>query len=96
MKKKITLELSDDELKALGSVCKDKNIKLFNTKLEKLLIEKNLSVNEISKTTGISRPTITRLIKGTSTGIQFKTLEVLCKYFHKTASEMIELLIKEK
>lgn len=44
----------------------------------------NLSTTELSCLTGISRTTITSLKSGTSKGVQFKTLDNLCRTLNCT------------
>lgn len=50
-------------------------------------------ISHISKETGISRTTLTNLYFDQATGIEFKTLETLCKYFNCGIGD---LLIEEQ
>lgn len=49
------------------------------------------TIQKISKDTGISRTTLTALYYGTSTGIQFSTLDRLCQYFECEIKELIDI-----
>lgn len=53
-----------------------------------------LSVNDLSKKCGISRPALTALVNNTGKGIQFDTISKLCKFFHIGVSDLL-LLIDE-
>lgn len=48
--------------------------------LSVLLAERNLKITKVSKDTGISRTTLTSLASNNSKGIQFDTINTLCKY----------------
>jgi len=51
---------------------------------------RRITLNEVSKATGLSRPTLTRIanIQGYNTNTD--TVNALCKYFKCTPSELIE------
>lgn len=59
--------------------------------LSKLLDEHNLSVLKLSKSINISRPTLTALINNTSKGIQFDTLDKLCRFFNVPINKILLL-----
>lgn len=81
----ITLKLTEDEYKAL------QNLKI--TKFAKLLIERGETVNSLSNATGISRPTLYRYYYGEKVkGIQFDTLDALCKHFGMSVQDVIDVI----
>ena len=49
------------------------------------------TIQKISKETGISRTTLTALYYGTSTGIQFSTLDRICRFFGCKIEELIDI-----
>ena len=49
------------------------------------------TIQKISDQTGISRTTLTALYYGTSTGIQFSTLDRLCRFFGCEIKELIDI-----
>lgn len=49
-------------------------------KLERILKRRKLKISTISRDTGISRTTLTALIKGHTNGVNFDTLSTLCEY----------------
>ena len=62
---------------------------MIKCSLSILLAERNLKITKVSKETGISRTTLTALYYNTNQGIQFDTLNTLCKYLRITPSELI-------
>lgn len=80
----ITLRLTEGEYKAL------QNAKI--PKFAKLLADRGESVNALSKATGISRPTLTRMYYGIAKGIQFDTLDALCKHFDMSVQDVIDVI----
>lgn len=84
----ITLRLTEDEYKAL------QNVKI--TKFAKLLADRGESVNALSKATGISRPTLTRMYQGNAKGIQFETLDALCKHFDMSVQDVMSMLLNPR
>lgn len=81
----ITLRLTEDEYKAL------QNVPI--TKFAKLLVERGETVNSLSNATGISRPTLYRYYYGEKAkGIQFDTLDALCKHFNMPVQDVIEAI----
>lgn len=81
----ITLKLTEDEYKAL------QNLKI--TKFAKLLVERGETVNSLSNATGISRPTLYKYYYGEKAkGIQFDTLDALCKHFNMPVQDVIEAI----
>lgn len=81
----ITLRLTEDEYKAL------QNVPI--TKFAKLLVERGETVNSLSRATGVSRPTLYRYYYGEKAkGIQFDTLDALCKHFDMPVQDVIEAI----
>lgn len=81
----ITLKLTEDEYKSR------QNVKI--PKFAQLLIERGETVNSLSNATGISRPTLYRYYYGEKAkGIQFDTLDALCKHFNMSAQDVIEAI----
>jgi len=58
-------------------------------KFSLLLAERLLKVSDVSRDTGISRTTLTALYYRKNAGIQFDTLDRLCKYFNCNIEEII-------
>lgn len=87
----ITLRLTEDEYKALQNDGALENVK--PTKFAKLLVEHGETVNSLARATGISRPTLYRYYYGEKTkGIQFGTLDALCKHFDMPVQDVIETI----
>lgn len=87
----ITLRLTEDEYKALQNDGALENVK--PTKFAKLLVEHGETVNSLARATGISRPTLYRYYYGEKVkGIQFGTLDALCKHFNMSAQDVIEAI----
>ena len=85
----ITLRLTEDEYKAL------QNVPI--TKFAKLLAERGETVNSLSRATGISRPTLYRYYYGEKVkGIQFDTLDALCKHFDMSVQDVMEMFLKPR
>lgn len=87
----ITLRLTEDEYKALQDNRALENVK--PTKFAKLLVEHGETVNSLARATGISRPTLYRYYYGEKVkGIQFDTLDALCKHFDMPVQDVIEAI----
>lgn len=63
-------------------------MKKYRIKLRELLAERNVSITQVHKDTGLSRPTLNAIKYGRSKGIQLETIDVLCNYFKITPSEL--------
>lgn len=88
----ITLRLTEDEYKALQNDGALQNV-MKTTKFAKLLVERGETVNSLSNATGISRPTLYRYYYGEKVkGIQFDTLDALCKHFDMSVQDVIEVV----
>ena len=87
----ITLRLTEDEYQALQNDGVLENVK--PTKFAKLLVEHGDTVNSLSNATGISRPTLYRYYYGEKVkGIQFGTLDALCKHFGMSVQDVIDVI----
>lgn len=53
--------------------------------------QKKFSVEEMSESTGISRNSIVNLKYNRAKGIQYSTLEAICRYFNVTIAEMLTI-----
>lgn len=63
---------------------------MITCNLGKILKRRNINISKIAKETGISRTTITALIKGHSNGIKFETLSTLCEYLDIPVAAIME------
>lgn len=63
-------------------------MKKYRIKLRELLAERNVSITQVHKDTGLSRPTLNAIKYGRSKGIQLETIDVLCNYFKITPGEL--------
>lgn len=63
---------------------------MITCNLGKILKRRNIKISKIAKETGISRTTITALIKGHSNGIKFETLSILCEYLDIPVAAIME------
>lgn len=61
--------------------------------LNAILAERNIKITKLSKDTGISRTTLTALTTNVGTGIQFDTLNSLCRYLKITPSELLPTIM---
>ena len=60
-----------------------------------LVAAHELSILELSKRCGVSRPALTALTNNTGKGVQFETLDKLCRFFNVPIQGLL-LLINEK
>ena len=91
----ITLRLTEDEYTALQNARALENVK--TTKFAKLLVEHGETVNSLARATGISRPTLYRYYYGEKVkGIQFDTLDALCKHFDMSVQDVMEMFLKPR
>lgn len=58
-------------------------------KLSEILGRKKLKISNVITDTGVTRPTLTSLYYGNSRGINFDTLNSLCKYLGITPGELL-------
>lgn len=66
-----------------------KEIIMLYFKLDKLMDERNLSINKVSSETKISRPALTAMYNNESRGVQFETLEKLMEYLNVSLDELV-------
>jgi putative transcriptional regulator len=67
-------------------------MKKVRTRLHILMGEYKIkSINQLSKETGITRPTLTRIYNETSNQLDFTTIEKLCDFFHCDLSDLLYL-----
>jgi len=58
-------------------------------KLSEILGRKKLKISDVIRDTGITRPTLTSLYYGKSTGITLETLNTLCKYLSVSVNDLL-------
>lgn len=63
---------------------------MIRNRLNVLLAERNLTIKDVNKKTGLSRTTISNMINGISDGLQLSTLDVLCNYLEITPNDFFE------
>jgi putative transcriptional regulator len=67
-------------------------MKRVKTRLHVLMGEKKIrSINQLSKDTGMSRQTLTRIYNEESNQLDFATIEKLCEYFECSLSDLLYL-----
>lgn len=87
----ITLRLTEDEYQALQNDRALENLK--TTKFAKLLVERGETVSSLARATRISRPTLYKYYYGEKAkGIQFDTLDALCKHFDMSVQDVIDVI----
>ena len=64
--------------------------------LSRLMGERKLKISDIARDTGLHRNTITLLYQETANRVDLETLDVLCKYFKVTVSDLLEFIDEEK
>ena len=52
--------------------------------------KRNISLSEVAKETGVSRPTLVAWANNTVTRFDMPVIEALCQYFDVTLSELLE------
>ena len=62
---------------------------IFN-RLKMLLSERELTISQVAKDTGLSRTTLTYMVQNNSKGIQLVTLNQLCQYLHVRPDDFFE------
>lgn len=68
---------------------------MLNLKLKKILNEKDMSITDLHKKTGISRNSLTLLANGKSRGIQYDTLDKITTALNVNISELFEIEFDE-
>lgn len=62
---------------------------MIKCQLYKLIHEHYVKISDISKATGISRTTLSALNWDKGKGVQFDTLDKLCRYFNCDISDLL-------
>lgn len=65
---------------------------MIYSELQELLLKKRFTISDVSKGTGISRPTLTALTYNKSTGVQFDTLNTICAFLDVDISSIFTYL----
>lgn len=60
--------------------------------LSRLLGERKLKISDLSRDTGINRGTATRLYHETAERVEIEVINLLCKYFNCSVSEIFEYI----
>ena len=63
---------------------------MITIKLSDIMGKNKIKISQIERETGITRPTLTGLYYERSKGINFETLEKLCRYFEVDVGELIK------
>lgn len=58
--------------------------------------KRNISLSEVAKETGISRPTLVAWANNTVTRFDLSVIEGLCQYFEVNLSDLLEYIPPEK
>lgn len=69
-------------------------MRTYRIKLKELIAKKDVNITQVSKETGLSRTTLTAIVKEDGRGIQMRTINKLCNYFDITPSELFEEIKK--
>lgn len=64
--------------------------KVIKCHLSKIMGEKKLKISDVSRDTGISRGTLTRMYYETLVRIDIETISILCGYLGMTVGELFE------
>lgn len=65
---------------------------MLKNNLSKILGEQRIKLSELEKISGVSRSTLTRLYHDRASGINFDTIERLCKVLDCTVSDILEYI----
>lgn len=63
-------------------------MKKYRIRLWELMAERNLKITQVSKDTGLSRPTLNNIKFNRNKAIQMETIDILCNYFRITPGEL--------
>lgn len=66
------------------------SMKQYRIKLWELMAERSLKITQVSKDTGLSRPTLNNIKFNRNKAIQMETIDILCNYFRITPGELFE------
>lgn len=62
---------------------------MIKNNLKKLMKEKNVTIADLHRTLGISRPTLTKMANNETDGIRYDTINKLCKFFKISPNELL-------
>lgn len=65
-------------------------MKQYRIRLWELIAERNLKITQVSKDTGLSRPTLNNIKFSRNKAIQMETIDILCNYFRISPGELFE------
>lgn len=65
-------------------------MKQYRIRLWELMAERNLKITQVSKDTGLSRPTLNNIKFNKNKAVQMETIDILCNYFRITPGELFE------
>ena len=65
-------------------------MKQYRIKLWELMAERSLKITQVSKETGLSRPTLNNIKFSRYKAVQMETIDILCNYFKITPGELFE------
>ena len=65
-------------------------MKKYRIRLWELMAERNLKITQVSKDTGLSRPTLNNIKFNRNKAIQMETIDIMCNYFRITPGELFE------
>ena len=65
-------------------------MKQYRIRLWELMAERSLKITQVSKDTGLSRPTLNNIKFNRIKAIQMNTIDILCNYFRITPGELFE------
>lgn len=65
-------------------------MKQYRIRLWELMEERNLKITQVSKDTGLSRPTLNNIKFNRNKAIQIETIDILCNYFKITPGELFK------
>ena len=63
---------------------------MIKCNLSEIMGQKQLKIVKVSNDTGISRPTLTALYYNNGKGIQFDTMNVLCRYLNVSPAQLFD------
>ena len=70
---------------------------MIQVKLSEMMgLHKVKSFALLERETGITRKTLTKLYDGEGKGIEYETLNALCKYFNCSIGDLLEYVPEEK
>lgn len=68
-------------------------VNMIKCNLAVIMAERNLNMSEVAEKTGIARNTLAALYHNTGKGIQFDTLDKLCKFFGIATGDMFTYMV---